>query len=503
MKRLRRHLPWILLALAIITIAATAMARPGGGESYSGGSDNDSSSSGGGGDGGDSAGLIIDLIILCVEYPYIGIPLVLIIGGFIVFRAISRSKSNSWSTNNASNYAFRPQYRPPPPPRPVNVTRAQVDGLRSQDPEFSVVLFEDFVYTLYTELHRYRARGNIGSLGAYIQPQAAQSFNDPSLEEVRGVVVGAMRYVSLQRSTYNTVEIEFEANYSEIRQGREQRLYVVERLTLARIATAKSRPPARSRTLDCPNCGAPLQNVRGDQCSYCKQAVGGGRFDWAVTAMARLKTEQRGPALTSSVEEVGNDLPTIVDPNAQNNANAIRGKDPTFDWNQFQLRVGLVFAQLQVAWSSREWLRARPFVSDNLFQSQMYWIDMYIQQRVRNITENARIQRIDLASVISDKHYDAITVRVWATGLDYTMSEDGRLLSGSRSKERAYSEYWTLIRGAQPSGKPTKTTPECPSCGAPLKIAMTGNCEYCKAKVTTGEFDWVLSRIEQDESYGG
>jgi hypothetical protein len=157
-----------------------------------------------------------------------------------------------------------------------------------------------------------------------------------------------------------------------------------------------------------------------------------------------------------------------------------------------------VFAQLQVAWSSREWLRARPFVSDNLFQSQMYWIDMYIQQRVRNMTENARILRIDLASVISDKHYDAITVRVWATGLDYTMSEDG-----SRSKERAYSEYWTLIRGAQPSGRPTKTTPECPSCGAPLKIAMTGNCEYCKVKVTTGEFDWVLSRIEQDESYGG
>ena len=501
MKRVGRQLPWILFTLVIVTIAATATARPGGGESYSGGTDS-SGGGGGGGGGGDSAGLIINLIILCFEYPYIGIPLLLIVGGFIVFRAIARSKSNSWSTNNASNYAFRPQYRPPPPRR-VAVTRAQIDGLRSQDPEFSVVLFEDFVYTLYTELHRYRARGNIGSLAAYVQPAAAQAFNDSSLEEVRGVVVGAMRYVSLGRADYNTLEIEFEANYSEIRGGREQRLYVVERLTLARAATAKSRAPARSRTLDCPNCGAPLQNVRGDQCSFCKQAVGGGRFDWAVTAMGRIKTEQRGPALTSSVDEVGNDMPTIIDPGAQDNANAIRGKDPTFDWNQFQLRVGLVFAQLQVAWSSREWLRARPFVSDNLFQSQMYWIDMYIQQRVRNMTENARILRIDLASVISDKHYDAITVRVWATGLDYTMSEDGKLLSGSRSKERAYSEYWTLIRGAQPSGKPTKTTPECPSCGAPLKIAMTGNCEYCKVKVTTGEFDWVLSRIEQDESYGG
>jgi hypothetical protein len=32
---------------------------------------------------------------------------------------------------------------------------------------------------------------------------------------------------------------------------------------------------------------------------------------------------------------------------------------------------------------------------------------------------------------------------------------------------------------------------------------MAGNCTYCKAKVTSGEFDWVLSQIEQDESYGG
>jgi hypothetical protein len=32
---------------------------------------------------------------------------------------------------------------------------------------------------------------------------------------------------------------------------------------------------------------------------------------------------------------------------------------------------------------------------------------------------------------------------------------------------------------------------------------MTGNCEYCAVKVTSGEYDWVLSRIEQDEAYTG
>ena len=40
--------------------------------------------------------------------------------------------------------------------------------------------------------------------------------------------------------------------------------------------------------------------------------------------------------------------------------------------------------------------------------------------------------------------------------------------------------------------------------GAPLDaISMAVVCGYCNAKVSGGAFDWVLSRIEQDESYSG
>ena len=42
----------------------------------------------------------------------------------------------------------------------------------------------------------------------------------------------------------------------------------------------------------------------------------------------------------------------------------------------------------------------------------------------------------------------------------------------------------------------------CPSCGAPLdKINQAGQCEYCETVVTLGDFDWVLTNIEQDEVY--
>jgi hypothetical protein len=81
------------------------------------------------------------------------------------------------------------------------------------------------------------------------------------------------------------------------------------------------------------------------------------------------------------------------------------------------------------------------------------------------------------------------------------VNEAGEVVGGSRSEPRAYSEYWTLIRGSSRSGAP-RAEPVCPNCGAGLNINMAGQCAYCRAKVTTGEFDWVLSRIEQDEVYG-
>ena len=105
--------------------------------------------------------------------------------------------------------------------------------------------------------------------------------------------------------------------------------------------------------------------------------------------------------------------------------------------------------------------------------------------------------------VTSDKFFDAITVRLFASSLDYTVADDGgKVVGGSRTRPRRYSEYWTLIRSATKTG-PAKSDGACPSCGAPLQIEMAGHCVYCRAKVTSGEFDWVLSRIEQDEVYEG
>lgn len=491
---------WLLLGLvvAVLLIAAVALGRPGGGHSYSGGSrssgSSSSRSSGGGGGGGDGGFLVEILIYLVIQNPAVGIPLIIIIGIGMLVRAALQRGMKSWSTTSTdvSSVETVQQHASGP--------RQQMEELRQVDPEFSLVLFEDFVYMMYAAVHRSRALGT-APLAAYLDPGLASVLVDPTLADVQGIVIGAMRYKDFSGLGTGTirVELEIEANFVELgRNGQQHRFYVVDHLVLTRLHSAKSRPFSRAHKLDCPNCGAPLESMRGSQCSYCRQEVGFGRFDWMLAELSNLTREPRGPLLTGDTPETGTDTPTIANSSAPMRFQQLQQRDPGTNWQTFTTRMTHVFGALQVAWSNRNPLQIRPYVSDNLFQTMLYWIDLYIASRCRNVTENARILRIDLANVTSDKHYDAITVRMFATSVDYTIGDDGKLLSGSKSRTRTYSEYWTWIRGTARRGQ-SRGDVSCPNCGAELRIGMAGTCEYCRVKVTAGEFDWVLSRIEQDD----
>jgi hypothetical protein len=97
--------------------------------------------------------------------------------------------------------------------------------------------------------------------------------------------------------------------------------------------------------------------------------------------------------------------------------------------------------------------------------------------------------------------FDDVMERIAATCADYEIDETtGRIAFGDKRPE-SWEEYWTFQRGVgvATTGKPGTLEKQCPNCGAPLNVNAVGECTYCKAAVTSGKFDWVLSRIEQPE----
>ncbi len=471
--------------------------RPGGGHTFSGGSSRGGSFGsgphiGGGpllGAGGCGLGGCFMLLVLIVVV-------------LIVLYTINKSRGGGGG--------------PPTPPAgqgPQGPPPSQdLDAIRGLDPEFSVVLFEDFAYALYAKAHEARAnRQELDALSPYLSAEARTELagRPPAGAPVSGVVIGAMRAVELRLPNGSEprpqvgVVLEFESNMTVGAGTGDATQYVRERWHLVRDAAVRSRPPEKVRSFHCPNCGAPFGPGGGDRCEYCGEVVSGGRFEWSVVATEPLEIESRPPALTGTVEEVGNDWPTIVHPALAERWAELQQADPASGEQALAARLQLIYSELNPAWTALDLRPVRGFVSDGLFDYLQYWIAAYQHQGLSNQLRDMRLTRRQLAKVVRDKHYDAVTFRIWASGRDFTVRQaNGEVVGGNPNADRDYSEYWTLIRGAGVRGAP-RADKNCPNCGAPLDVNMAGQCTHCDAKITSGEFDWVLSKIEQDESYGG
>lgn len=502
----RRWWPW--LALALVAVPAIAWARPGGGDSYSGGGGHGGGgggggSGGGGGDGGAIAQLIIELIRLCIYYPKVGVPILAIVIGLVIYGAYVKHKNKDWDSG---------------PPVALEKSVKDLGALTRVDPDFSRIVFEDFAFRLYAAAHHARGAGKLDELGPYLAPAARQALatRKPTGVPVTGVVIGAMRTFRVDVPDADAIEdgtetkarigLDFEANYSVGPPGQQRKLFAVESWLLSRAVTARTKPPMPARTFPCPNCGAPWQDAdasRTQKCSYCGEIVDNGRFDWQVEQIV-LRHEKGGlPSLAEDVEERGTDLPTYKQPGVEAQLNALAAADPTVVPQSIMARLHYIYRVVNDTWTAGDLGPARGVLSDGLADYFQYWLDAYKQQGLRNVLEGMHLTGQEVAKLTRDRYYDAITIRIWGSGKDYVISTaDGSHVRGSRRRERKYSEYWTLIRSAARRGA-TKTDGTCANCGAPLIVTMAGACNHCGVHVTSGEFDWVLSKIEQDDSYRG
>ena len=494
--------------LTILALAMDVCARVGGGQSYGGG--------GGHGGGGGGAGALVYLLVrfllwLTIEHPVIGIPVDIIVIAIVIYwfakpsnKSVSITSTSSIAPDSVATVAQQQQ----------SVHRA-FNQLRRFDPNFSEIIFTDFCYALYGRSHDARGHGAkaLDELSPYLSDAARSSLlqlNSANLKAVQGIIVGAMNIGNvrgLDQPMVN-VTIDFESNYTEFtpREGDprgEMSYYVRERWLLERKRDVLSPTPEQATALHCPRCGAALQKDTNGACAFCGTKIESGEFQWYVRTIQTLSREARGPLLTSDVPEVGTLNATIMQPNFPAVRAAFEQNNPDFKWGDFQARARMIFNELQNAWSTLQWEKARPFETDNIFQMHRYWIEAYKAQKLRNALDQCRITAMQPAKIKVDSFYNSITLRIFAEGYDYTVDQNGGVVAGSNRNLRKWSEYWTFVRYCKAKPTAARADLNCPNCGAPLKVNAVGICEFCGGKITSGEFDWVLSKIEQDESYTG
>jgi len=496
---------WLLVALSIVCLAEAMDARIGGGHSY-GGSRRYSGggrSGSGGGLSGDAGWLVVELIRLFVWLPWpLKVVMIVVIIGLIL-----RENHAGWQVSYSS---FQTGW--PSGASGVLLTSPRLPqsiGARAQrlDPAFSEVLFLERAVLLVNRLFEASSSPKrLEPLAPFASIEVmAELLRRTGGAEVRGVIVGQITPISVETEARPEaapdqpplllVQVRLRLNrHIQGPQG-DQTWYSHEQWCFAR---AVGNPPIDEAGIDrfgCMGCGSPVERDALGRCAHCGTSLEPGATDWCVRSLRVLEEEPRGPLLTSDVPELGTGGRTAKDPDVESTAELLL---PGTQRMAFEDRARALFLNLQHAWSQRDLTSMRPFETDALWQAHRFWVEEYLRQGLRNVIDDVVISKVELCRVRRDGAHVSATCRIHASCIDHTLDERARrVVCGSPSKPRRFTEYWTFVKHADAPG--CTDLAQCPSCGAAISVSQAGVCEYCQTKVTLGRFDWVVSRIEQDE----
>jgi hypothetical protein len=291
------------LLLALVLVAQEGQARPSGGNSYSGSSSSSSSSSGGSSRSGGSSSGYSSRSKSNLDLGTIGLILGLAFAAIVIAGLATRSKTPpppNWNTPKQREENKRLGLVPKELDRLRVVGPPGPDGRPVPfDPDFSRALFEDFLHALYARVHSVRGGGRLDTMSAYLSTRTRYVLGllgQPA--QVHEVGVKALQYISVSPLTPDSdqlyVVMRFDAHYTEVSaSGAEQHYDVAEEWVLTRLTKVKSRSPENVRVFKCPNCGGPLDDMRGRTCPSCQKKVNTGEFDWVVCDVTMQQRKSR------------------------------------------------------------------------------------------------------------------------------------------------------------------------------------------------------------------
>lgn len=501
-----RLLPWLVLTIVAFAIlygvfADDAWARVGGGQSFSTGRSGRSGGYSGGGGGGE-ADILFFLIYLAIRHPTIGVPLLLIAVTVIVVRAFMKGSSSKRRVPSNDDWVD--------PTHGHRGRKTGLDKLRAADPGFSMPVLLDYLQLVHRRATEAAVTGAWEPLEPFVSKAARQQVQaqHTGVAQVREVVVGGLTVTAVERqgdrfvltATYLGTRLEV------MDSGQERRVFVTETWRFARRASATTDEPEAVTRMGCPSCGAAIDTDRTGACRSCGTPIVEGLLQWRAES---VDLDPRRPVKVPQVGWTqGGIEPSVhaasrVDPELGRRWRDFRSRHPGFDPHVFQRRVKAIFLSLQQAWSDGSWSDARPYVTDTLYQTLRFYIEQYTENGLRNRQADIGLINQEIVKVEIDAWYEAITIRIYGTSKDWVEDESGKVVGGNAKVDRQYSEYWTFLR-AIGSGDELHDPSQCPSCGAPLdRVSQAGVCGYCESKITSGQFDWVLSRIDQPQAYLG
>jgi predicted lipid-binding transport protein (Tim44 family)/uncharacterized tellurite resistance protein B-like protein len=478
-----RLAPWLPIVLVVL-IPLVALARGGGGEHYSRGND----------DGGDGDGvffyILFELLELAFRYPKIGIPAILIF--CLVWYFYKRNLHPTGTTQRAIERR-EAEHR-------TQVSETQVQGwvqaLKSKDPQFEPQVVLDKVRKLFPALQEAWFKRDLTPIRPFLSDATWQRFNVQlqlmSAQGVRDAIADVrllgVQIIGCQQSQwFDSLHIRVRAEMRDTdvpaSASDEQAIAAARKAppeSFTEVWTFVRKPGAQTRIGQdlyqgkCPNCGAPYKGGATNLCEYCNAVVNSGNYDWALAEITQGVEFNRHPAEVDGLRQA-------------------RQEDPALNLEVLEDRASLLFWKWIDAQSRGDANRlAQVANADMVSQLTSELGSLQQQGRRRVILECAVGAVITRALEVNPDGYDMAHVEIrWSARMGVGEAE-------KRAPQLpTVPQRWvfTLTRkhGAKTNTSNGMATDRCPQCNAPLTGSGASSCEYCGARLGTGEQDWVLA----------
>jgi DnaJ-domain-containing protein 1 len=485
-------------ALVILCSAAILFARAGGGGGFSGGGGGGGGFGGGGGGfgggggGGDIGWIIYFWVRFCIEYPYIGLPVTVVV--IVVIYKGHQTGMSAYRGSVIRRAGDVSEY---------NRTSEAAQVAAAVDPSFDADQMAQRVRTAFTKIQAAWCAQDPSGIRPFISDGVHERFSLQIEEQkafgyqdrMENVAVNSVILIEFSEGhVFDVATMRIEAQASDYRVSLKDNRRLTGSTAVQPFVEMWSwlrrhgvtRDPSKPGLIEghCPNCGAVVAMNQSAKCDHCGALLRSGEFDWVLTEITQQSEWRRGrhfPAPgTAELQK--------IDP-AFNRAD-VEDRTSVMFWRKAMAdRIGKIDPLRKIG--------ADAFCSD-------YSKSLAPQpDGSREFFTDCAVGGTNLAGVFLDAEQHSAVVEVAWEG-ERTIAAPNHPLRPTGQRVQVHTLY-LLTRKSGVTSDPgdSVSSAHCPKCGAPITSDISSACSYCGAVLNDGTHGWVLTEIASASSSDG
>ena len=489
--RFRQLLCWTIALSLLFILTDELLARAGGGggfRSRGGGG----SSGGGGGDGG-GVMLIYLLIRLAIQYPIIGIPLIIVV---VVFFIIGGKKGHSAHVSHSITKTYR-QYD-------SNKVADSENSLKQRDPGFNHEALLERIKNGFSQVQNCWAKQDMKPVRHLISDGIYERFSLQFELQKSSMIRNEMKDIQVLNAQIADIESDQFFDTIHVRVTASAVDYFVKTENGKTVSGSKypeqfteywsflRRPGTQTLAKPgliegfCPNCGDALNMADCTECPSCRALINSGEYDWVLAEITQpAEWSQHNRRTVPGLEQ-------------------LLAKDPAFNIQHIEDKASVIFYR---------------FIAARFFADNNYLVKMASPEYLQTNTTMFKalpggkhefyadaaigsVEVVEITNATENDGMDQVRLKIkWAAHL--IKANIPSFMPPRYDSNSIYTTEFILSRltSVTSSVKNILTSAHCPSCGAPESRNTNGACEYCQTPLNDGSSGWVLSSIGRFTGY--